>query len=470
MKHKIIEKRVNPVMWNDPIPVEPDEIPVLEKEDYEDRLRKLWNMPQAAGYDTIIIYGDREHFSNVEYFTGYDPRWEETLFILPRGGRACILVGNECIGYVKKVKIDVDVILYQTFSLMGQPNDDSPFLRDILSQRIKRENGKIGIIGFKYYEPSKHTIEGFITDVPSYMIKTICQVVPEENLENATLLMADCRYGLKHQVSAKEIVIFEAAGTRISRGILHCLQNLKPGMTEREASENCGFDGSPANMHPNINFGEENVALGLNSPTEQERLKYGMPIGAGYGLRGSLVHKCGMYLRDKGDLPAEKSGYIEEFLMPYFENVVSWYEMLKPGVSGREVYDMVDCELGLKAFGCTLNPGHLTHTDEWTNSPFYQGSQVILKSGMAFQCDYTVTRQEPFMSAHVEDGLVIADKELREGVKRLSPGCWKRIMQRRDFIVKELHINLPEEILPLSDLSCVCFPYMADTGVVLACE
>lgn len=470
MKHTIIEKKVAPQMWSDPIPVNPDEIPMIEKEDYENRMKKLWSMPQADRYSTIIIYGDREHFSNVEYFTGYDPRWEETLLILPRNGRPCILVGNEGIGYVKKVKMDVDVILYQTLSLMGQPNEDSPFLKNILARKIKSEGGKIGIIGFKYYDPSKHTVEGFITDVPHYMIETICQVVPRELLENATRLMADCQYGLKHHLSAKEIVIFEAAGTRISRGILHCLKNLAPGMTELEASENCRFDGSPANMHPNINFGEKNVSLGLNSPTEQVRLEYGMPIGVGYGLRGSLVHKCGMYVRDKGDLPVKKSNYIEDFLKPYFDNVASWYEMVKIGVTGGEVYDMVDNELGLEAFGCTLNPGHLTHTDEWTNSPFYKDSQVALTSGMAFQCDYTVTWQEPFMSAHVEDGLVIADEGLREEVKRLSPGCWKRISERRAFIIEELKIKLPEEVLPLSDLGCVCFPYMADTNIVLACE
>lgn len=86
------------------MPVHPEEIPVLGKEDYEGRMARLWEMPQAEGYDTIVIYGDREHFSNVDYFTGYDARWEETLLILPRHGRPGILVGNEGIGYVKRCR------------------------------------------------------------------------------------------------------------------------------------------------------------------------------------------------------------------------------------------------------------------------------------------------------------------------------------------------------------------------------
>lgn len=470
MRHKILEKKVTPALWNHPIPLKSEEMPVFDKEDYEERIAKLWAMPQAQAYDTIVIYGDREHFSNVEYFTGYDARWEETLLILPRHGKPGILVGNEGIGYVKKVPIEINVDFYQTFSLMGQPCDKSPALREILENRIVFKGGKVGIIGFKAYDSSRHTVCGLITDVPHYIIETLCQVVPEMCLENATLLMADCQYGLKHHVSAKEIVVFEAAGTRISRGVLNCLRSLKPGMTELEASLYCQFDGSPANMHPNINFGERNVSLGLNSPTEWEQLEYGMPLGAGYGLRGSLVHKSGMFIRNRRDLPKEMAEYIDDFLVPYFDNVASWYEMMKIGTCCGDVYDMVDREMGLEAFGCTLNPGHLTHTDEWTNSPFFKSSKVTIESGMAFQCDYTVTRNQPFMSAHVEDGLVIGNQELRRETAKLSPSCWERIQKRREFIRGELGIKISEEVLPLSDLCCVCFPYMADLNTVLACE
>jgi len=115
---------------------------------------------------------------------------------------------------------------------------------------------------------------------------------------------------------------------------------------------------------------------------------------------------------------------------------------------------MTDRELGLTKFGCTLNPGHLTHTDEWTNSPFQKNSMVKLRSGMALQCDYTVTCQQPFLSAHVEDGLVIADEQLREQVARLAPGCWERIRARRALIRPVLNIDLGEEVL----------------SIVLACE
>lgn len=468
MNKTIIEKKACLDFLDNPIPVNYEEIPELTGEDYEERLQKLFSMPEAEAYDAFVIYGDREHFSNIHYFTGYDPRWEESLLIMKRSGERTLLVGNEGISYVKKVEIEVNIALYQTFSLMGQPNESSATLREIFESCGFDRDGKIGIIGFKKYDRRKHDIDGLISDVPYYIIETLVQAVGKNRLENATDLMADCEYGLKHCISAKEAVIFEEAGTKISRGIYDCIRKLKPGMTELEAASCCGFDGSPANMHPNVNFGETHVALGLNSPDGYQKLNYGDPIGLGYGLRGSLVHKCGMYIRDANDLKAGREHYVEQFLKSYFNNVASWYEMLKIGTSCGDIYAMTDTELGLKKYGCTLNPGHLTHTEEWTNSPFYKDSRVKLKSGMALQCDYTVTWQKPFMSAHIEDGLIIADDNLMEEVRRISAGCYERIIRRKQFIREVLNINLPREVLPLSDLTLVCFPYMADTQTVLA--
>lgn len=468
--HNIIEKKVNTKIWNIQTPIDCDQACEFDKQDYEERVANLWAMPQVEEYSTIVIYGDREHYSNLYYFTGYDPRWEESLLILSRDKKPQLLVGNEGIGYVKKVLLDVDIIFYQSFSLMGQPNDRSKKLSDIFKEYGFSKDGKIGIIGFKMYEEDKFSLNSFITDIPHYIVETLAEVVGRERMRNAVDLMADCVYGLKHHISAKEIVMFEAAGTKISRGVYQCLSVLKPGMSEMEASTYCGFDGSPANMHPNINFGDFHVSLGLNSPTDTERLAYGQSIGVGYGLRGSLVHKCGMYLRNKEDLPKGKEHYIEKFLMPYFNNVAAWYEMLKIGTSFGDIYEMVDSELGLKKYGCGLNPGHLTNTDEWTNSPFQKGNSVKVRSGMAIQCDYTVTWQEPFMSAHIEDGLAIADEKLQEEVKKLSPKCYERVLARKQWIEENLNIKLSQEVMPFSDLTCICFPYMADTSIVLARE
>ena len=78
----IIEKKVNVTLCEDPIPYAYEEVPQLEAEDFNKRIESAWNMPQTEGLDFLVIYGDREHFSNIHYFCGYDIRWEESLMII----------------------------------------------------------------------------------------------------------------------------------------------------------------------------------------------------------------------------------------------------------------------------------------------------------------------------------------------------------------------------------------------------
>ena len=53
-------------------------MPILElsREDYEQRIARLVERIQKRDLTHMVIYGDREHFSNVEYFTRYDCRFE----------------------------------------------------------------------------------------------------------------------------------------------------------------------------------------------------------------------------------------------------------------------------------------------------------------------------------------------------------------------------------------------------------
>ena len=36
----------------------------------------------GAGYEVLVVYGDREHAANIQWLTGFDPRFEETLPIV----------------------------------------------------------------------------------------------------------------------------------------------------------------------------------------------------------------------------------------------------------------------------------------------------------------------------------------------------------------------------------------------------
>ncbi len=44
------------------------------------------------GYDTLIVYADKEHGGNFEYLTGFIPRFEEALLVLHREGEAVLVL------------------------------------------------------------------------------------------------------------------------------------------------------------------------------------------------------------------------------------------------------------------------------------------------------------------------------------------------------------------------------------------
>ena len=55
---------------------------------------------ERAGYPPLVVYSDREHFANLAYLTGFDPRFEEALLILSAEPKPLLIVGNECLGYL----------------------------------------------------------------------------------------------------------------------------------------------------------------------------------------------------------------------------------------------------------------------------------------------------------------------------------------------------------------------------------
>ena len=255
--------------------------------------------------------------------------------------------------------------------------------------------------------------------------------------------------------------------TKASRNTLRVLQNLKPGISELEASAYLQIDGAPLSTHPNINFGEKNVCYGLASPTHSKKLELGENISVGMAYRRSLIHKAGVYARNAADLCPEYAAAVESQFKDYFCAVAKWYETVAVGVSGGEVYDAVEGVLGsFSKYGIGLNPGHLSHTDEWTNSMFNKGNQAKIRSGLSLQCDIIAILPAPKLFIHAEDSLVVGDAKMRAEIKAMAPFAWERIVTRQKFMREVLGINISDDILPTSDLQGLLFPYMADLHTI----
>ena len=446
-------------------------IPEFNSKDYEARISALAQKMKRSGITHCVVYGDREHFANVEYLTGYDPRFEETLLIVSVAGEVSLLVGNEGWAYSYITPLNVHRILYQNFSLQGQPRDKLIPLEDILINFGIGKDSMVGVIGFKYFEERHLKNHAESVDIPSYLVDALAGIVDRKRIINFTQAMTGLEDGLRMTLKTpKEIAYFEYVADKASHRMINILKGLKPGLTELEASRNAQFDAWPISMFPIVNFGGEHVRLGLRSPNAH-RLDEGDIITVCYGVRGGLCARSGIAVTGGQALPSNLKSSIEDFYKPFFRAIVEWYESLKIGANCGEIYDRIMSIIGdTDRFGVSLNLGHNISTDEWSNSPFFRGSKINLQNGYYLQSDIIALNNNPFKQAILEDGLILADEELQNGLKLQYPDVYGRIERRRKLVKEVIGINLSADVLPLSNCQAVFHPYLLDLGSIFTID
>ena len=442
-------------------------VSIADASTYQKRISNALEMAWARHQAThLVVYGDREHFANIHYFTGYDPRFEEALLILSREEEPVLLVGNEGWFYSEIVPYPIKRVLFQSLSLPGQPREKN---RAVLGETIKQagigKNSVVGVIGLKYYvteeaEDFLHTI-----DIPYFMVKALetagCQIL------NVTGIMIHPGYGLRTCLDIDEMAVLELAATKTSRCVYNVMTHVRPDISEHEAASYFELDGDPMVAHPNLTFTLEGFRRGLVSPGNH-RLHYGSVFNIGLGYRSSMVARTALYVRNAADIPSEWADIMEKVYIPYFHVIVHWYESIKIGVTGKSIIERIRenvPEYG--SLGIGLNPGHLIHNDEWTSSIFSSAEGYPIKNGMAIQCDI-IACPEKYPGVHIEDGLIMADAETRRSFSEKYPDSWKRIEARRKLMKEHLNIQIGDEVLPLSDLQGCLSPWTVDPHSVLA--
>ncbi|WP_343210269.1 hypothetical protein [Anaerolentibacter hominis] len=438
----------------------------LADEDYIQRVDLLQARMEEKGLDYVCIYGDREHFSNIEYFTKYDCRFEEGLFIMSRTGQKYILVGNEGMAYSFLIPYDIERILYQNFSLQGQPRDKIVTLTEIFEDVGMTPDSKVGLVGYKYFYPAYYAHPERHHDVPAYLLAELMQVT--SNVINFTEEITGLPDGLRMTIrSPREIAVIEQKAVKAANIVLRILKSLKPGMSELEASV-CGkLDYTPINVHPMLNFGDS-IPVGLKSPSDRVFLTDGDLCNVCYSFRGSLISRTGVAASSFEKYPEELKPELEAFYMEHWRAIAKWYETIKAGVTGGELYKNVTDIIGGEKFGMTLNPGHNIGTDEWSNSPVYENSEIPVHSGTHMQCDIIASSSDPVMCAICEDTVVIADQQLRDALKNEYPEVYARIIKRQEMMRSSLNIPVSDDVLLMSNLNGVYFPFMLDLNSIMA--
>jgi hypothetical protein len=397
------------------------------------------------------VFADREHCANLAFLTNLDPRFEEAMLLLDRSGKRKMLLGNECMGYTAICPIPMDYELFQDFSLMGQDRSKSRSITDVITSFGMKGGSRVGCAYHKYFPDPK------ALDIPAYLADAL-RMHTGTNVVNCADIFMDNARGLRHHNSLEQLVRFEWAGTRSSESMKRMLMQLKPGEMEYDLAANYNGNGLPYSCHPMVSSGTK-AAMGLSSPSAN-KVATGDPFTSAFGIWGALTARAGMIAEGRDQLKGSTGAFFEEFWKGYFQTVATWYENIGIGVSAGQITDRVDEARPKEIFDFAVNTGHTLHIDEWVNSPFVKGSKVNLYSGMALQMDIIPVPKKEFVCANMEDGIALADEDLRQQWSSKFPESWKRITARREFMINEIGIKLKPEVLPLSNIPAYYTPYL----------
>lgn len=432
--------------------------------DYLARLAALRAAAARRDLDALVVYGDREHFANIHWATGFDPRFEEAVLVLT-ANKATLLLGNECLPYADVsplvTGLQVDTMLVPSLSLVSQPRMGAR-IPDALAALIP-SGARVGAAGWKYFGADEFDAPQKALDLPAYLADPLRAIAG--HVENATDLLMHPVHGLRARVDVAEIARLEFANHMAAKAVQRIAFALRDGATDFEIFAAAHVGGLPLGCHPTFASG---TTPGMSGPTGQT-LRRGTPVSFNICHWGSNICRAGWLAATPDDLPANARDYLEAFAYPYVRAMSLWCSLMTPGTAGGAVWDAIMQALPADTFGITLNPGHLIAMDEWMSSPIVEGSDMPLASGMAMQMD-VIPGHAAYGSTRMEDGYVIADAALRAEIAATRPDLWTRMTARQRFMRDTIGMDVPDELLPLADTCGIVAPFLLDPAQVITLD
>lgn len=441
----------------------PDLPPALNLAELEGRMAQVRRAMAVRGLDVLAVYADREHAANMQWLTGFEPRFEEALLIVT-DGRATLLVGNECLPYTQVSPLvragQIGVELVPSLSLISQPRKGRK-VADALGDLVPA-GARVGAAGWKYFGADEYDAPDEALDLPAFLADSLRRVAGR--VVNVTDLFMHPAHGLRCTVTPADIARLEFSNHMAAKALTRMAFGLREGMTDFEAFAQAGIGGLPLGCH--LTFATGAMAdQGMSGPTGQV-ITRGLPLSFNVCHWGSNICRAGWVASGLDDLPVAAQGHVAEFAAPYVAAMSLWCSLMRPGVSGGEVWEQIMAALPFDMFGVTLNPGHLIGMDEWISSPVSEESAVPLRSGMAMQMD-VIPGHKDFASTRMEDGYVIADDALRAALAAEFPAVAARCAARATFMRDVIGMDVPDTLLPLADTCGIVAPYLLDPGQVI---
>lgn len=425
---------------------------MLSDETMQERKDKLIQSMKREQLDVVVVYCDLEHGSNFEYLTGFLTRFEEALLIVHQSGDAYMLMGNENLNKVQHSRIKAKAIHVPCLSLPNQPMEGERTLTECLKEAEIRKGMRIGVVGWKMFT-SCLCENRKLFDLPYYIVEALAELVGFDNIENRCDLFIGAD-GIRTTNNANEIAHYEFGSALASDGVLDAINRLDVGVSEMELGQCLNKYGQRNSVVTIAATGERFEKANLY-PMDK-KVKHGDKISLTVGYKGGLSSRSGYAVNDESELDVE---YLEGIAKPYYYAVASWLEVIQIGMSGDELYEIIESVLPKEVYHWHLNPGHLAADEEWMSSPIYKGSKDVLKSGMMLQIDI-IPSVSGLGGASCESGIALADETLRNQIKAEYPDLYDGFMKRRAYIEDVLGIKLHPEVLPMNDTVAYYRPFM----------
>lgn len=419
------------------------------------RKKKVLRKMESMGLDTLIIYADLEHGGNFEYLIGFLPRFEEALLVLHADGKAFLVLGNENYNKAEKARISASAICLSHFSLPDQPMQTKKSVSQILGQICIKDKKTIGLAGWKKFTSSVEE-NGKMFDLPSYLVEALKKAAPHAEFINAIDLFIG-EDGVRKTNDADEFAHYEFGAALAGNCILEAMAAIQEGMTEMEVASYLSAGGQRHSVVTIMASGPRFVKA--NMYPSYNKIKRGDSISITTGFRGGLQSRSGYAVSVAEELPEGQRDYLEKVAIPYFKAIVAWLEKIRIGMTGKDLYNLIEEVLPKEKYHWKLNPGHLCAEEEWLCSPVCPESQEKLKSGMLFQIDI-IPSVPGYAGISCESGIMLADEELRQEIQEKYPAMWKRIQKRQKYMKEVLGIRISEEIIPTSAATAFCRPFL----------
>ena len=417
----------------------------LTDETIAERKRAVLDRMSARGLDDLVVYADLEHGGNYEYLVGFLPRFEESLLVLHVDGTAHLVLGNENFNKADKARIEVTPVHMPHLSLPNQPMTGAAPVRDVLAEAGLAAGRRVGVAGWKLFT-SPFDDNSRLFDVPAYLVEAIRELCGADHVANAADVFLGPA-GVRRTNNPNEIAHYEFAASLAGDALLDAMDALVPGASELEVADRLSRCGQRESVITVCAFGPRFVKANV-FPTAK-RLVAGETVSMSVGYRGGLSSQAGYAVRDASELPASDADWYEAMAAPYFTSVRAWLENARVGMSGGELWGLVDDVLPRETYGWTLCPGHLVAEEEWLCSPVYEGSEEPLEPGMLFEIDIIPSRAG-HAGVSCESTCALADAELRARIAEEDPALWSRVERRRAYLADELGIALSDDVLPMS--------------------